>query len=666
MSLSGTRATTRAVRWATSGTYPLSEALWKASGQKLRRDQSRVDIISPSLCDDVLKRLAPSLQNRPPCDIIDIFPGVGLFSSKLHDLVKPRRHILIEPSTKIYLPFLQPLLDRPSSAYHHLKWNPLELDTYDKLFEEGHLPEQGAGKSKGEHERYATNDTLLVLANLTYQRSLTPLKSKTPVAFIISQYLKATFSQSLFHRYGAVRIIATLPSDDSDVILPRLVNDRKKTSVLTEASALSLHQVAGVQTGWMTSKEWDMLETSAEEAAKKAQGKEIQLPEGREPEKILSAPFPKKHSKGDPPGVLRTKYDWHDELTELEAAFDRGEIDTKKIKPLKKKKGVANTDANPSEKEAAALKRRKRFMTLRYRISQENREFYAAFQLVDLQEQIDDLEQTIAIELVRNTEADKASIESQRAELVRLKSDLQTCLASSSHESLRRALAFMDDRRGYRNGGKDPLLLWERRKYEPMRIHPDEVYPRNPCSILDFQPDPNAPILASTTPDEMHDVNDFADEYPPTYRIFLHLLNHVSSSNTKSVPELLDTMFSGRPIEEIVRAVPSLLQVARATIPSNHSEDTIPSPQTTPSTNTGTNPEPRALQRSPIIKPPPEIETRNPEDPSSYDLSQARLRTVPPIVFWDLAVEWGRWPFRPESEREVINILGGKAAPSDI
>lgn len=587
--------------------------------------------------------------------------------------MKPRRHILIEPSGKEYLPFLQPLLDRPNSTYQHLEWDPLDHNTYDRLFDEGHLPEQGVGKLEGQQVRYGTNNTLLVLANLSHRRSAAALRSNTPLAYMIGQYVKACFNQSLFHRYGLVRIIATLPADDAEVILPRIIKNRKKVSSFAEATGLSLHEVAGGTTLWTQFKEWDMLETSADQAAKKAQSMGIETPEGRELEKVQPAPFPKTDRKDEPRGVLRTKFDWHDDLSELEAAFERGEID---LTPKRRapKKGKQTSPASPEEKEKkeATTKIRKRFQMFRSRLTQENKEFHSALQIIDLQGQIDDLEQSIAIELTKDPKAQNGSVESQMEKLEKLKSEFQTCFSATMEPIQRRAHMYMDDRRSYRNGGEDSLLLWERRQYEPLRILPDEIYPHIPCSIIDFQPDPNAPILKSTTPDQMNDVNEDFEEFPSTFRIFLHLLNHMTNSNTRTISELVDTMFIGRPLEEIVRAVPSLVTVARATIPSNLSKDTSPPPTST-STSTakdtgtetspllsGKKPQSTPLLQTPIIKQPPEIETRNPEDPSSYDLSQTRLRTVPPTIFWDLAIEWGRWPFKPQSEREVVNMLGGK------
>ena len=570
----------------------------------------------------------------------------------MHDLVKPRRHLLVEPNVKEYLPFLQPLLDRPNSSYQHLQWDPLDLNTYERLFDEGHLPEQGVGKVKDRKGRCGMNNTLLVLANLTHRRLKKTAGTNTPHGFMFGQYLKACFDQSLFHRYGLVRIIATLPVEDSEVVLPHIISHRKKAAVLAEATALSLQEVAGGDMGWTTVKEWAMLKTSADRVNMETKNMGIEVAEGRELKEIHAAPFPVNAKPKDPPGVLRPRHDWHDELIEAEAEIERGDVKMVGQGKSTKKKPPATPEE--AEKQAAILKKQKTFSILRSRISRENREFYSTQQLVDLQEEIDELELAVAIELAANPDAKSELVESQRAKISKLKADLETYLDSASATSRKRATLFTDDRRIYNNGGKDSLLLWEQRQCEPLRIDAEEIYPLNTCSIVDFQPDPNAPLLSSTDPEKMRDETEDTDEFPSTFRIFLHLLGQLTSSGIKTVPELLDTMFSGRPMEEIVRAVPSLVSIARATPPTPEPAAKSKASSTEIKTTT-----------VPVLKPPRTVETRNPEDPSTYDLSQTRIRTIPATVFWDLAMEWERWPFRPESEREIINLLGGKLSQSD-
>ncbi len=59
--------------------------------------------------------MKPSLERHVGCDLIDIYPGAGLWSRKLHEALQPRSHILMEPD-KIYKPFLEPLLSTPNAT----------------------------------------------------------------------------------------------------------------------------------------------------------------------------------------------------------------------------------------------------------------------------------------------------------------------------------------------------------------------------------------------------------------------------------------------------------------------------------------------------------------------------------------------------------------------
>ena len=79
-------------------------------------DKSRVNIVSDKLCDDILSYIGPSLERHRGCDIVDLYPGAGEWSSKLNQFLQPRSHVLLEPDADLYRPFLQPLLDQPGTT----------------------------------------------------------------------------------------------------------------------------------------------------------------------------------------------------------------------------------------------------------------------------------------------------------------------------------------------------------------------------------------------------------------------------------------------------------------------------------------------------------------------------------------------------------------------
>lgn len=67
------------------------------------------------MTDDIIERLKPSLEKHHGCDVIEINPGPGVWSSALHEVLKPRTHVLMEPDHEFFQPMLQPLLDADSS-----------------------------------------------------------------------------------------------------------------------------------------------------------------------------------------------------------------------------------------------------------------------------------------------------------------------------------------------------------------------------------------------------------------------------------------------------------------------------------------------------------------------------------------------------------------------
>lgn len=78
-----------------------------------------------------------SLDIHKGCDILDINPGAGLWSQKLHAYLQPRSHVLMEPSFQRFKTFLDPLLNAPGSTYKLVEKETKELASYSALIDEG-------------------------------------------------------------------------------------------------------------------------------------------------------------------------------------------------------------------------------------------------------------------------------------------------------------------------------------------------------------------------------------------------------------------------------------------------------------------------------------------------------------------------------------------------
>ena len=110
-------------------------------GKIRAEDTRRVDIIDQQLCgiitpsiqqanliltitlpDDVIGYLAPTLEQHKGCTVLDFDPGPCLFSSKLHDFLKPKKHVLLEPDARYFEPYIAPLLAQSNSTYQHVNF----------------------------------------------------------------------------------------------------------------------------------------------------------------------------------------------------------------------------------------------------------------------------------------------------------------------------------------------------------------------------------------------------------------------------------------------------------------------------------------------------------------------------------------------------------------
>lgn len=175
------------------------------------------------------------------CDIIDIHPGACVWTQKLHDFLKPRRHLLLEPNEKYVQPFIKPLLDRPGSAYTHSTLsgaNPKAYwGTYDKIFNDKLLPEREPLKENDPRLR-KTDYSLLVTGSLHRQYKFADgLPNRVHyVNMIISQMALASQANTMFHAFGLVRMLFWLPHEVQTQISPRTLSQRSALSMPLEVA----------------------------------------------------------------------------------------------------------------------------------------------------------------------------------------------------------------------------------------------------------------------------------------------------------------------------------------------------------------------------------------------------------------------------------------------
>ena len=228
-------------------------------------------LFTDSVPDDVANRLKPTLPPPRTCDLIDINPGIGLWSKTLHELLQPRRHILVESALERYEDTLGPLLRQPGSPYRHASNLEEALDPQNELLSKYATDKGGSG---GKLPQF--NDSLLVTMNLSSRK----VRSGGWIGGLGNKFFDDLFF-SLFSnpqysvfRYGLVRMLAWMPEEKgSGPFLPRTAYRRTRSSITVETVA-DVTEVAGVSAESVSTryKRWprlDMDEYVALSTAKK-------------------------------------------------------------------------------------------------------------------------------------------------------------------------------------------------------------------------------------------------------------------------------------------------------------------------------------------------------------------------------------------------------------
>ncbi|QPG94175.1 hypothetical protein C2857_005118 [Epichloe festucae Fl1] len=399
----------------------------------------RVNIVSDGLCDDIIDYIGPSIERHRGCDLVDLNPGAGVWSRKLHDHLQPRKHVMMDLDAELYNPFLADLLAKenvelvPKSG---LVWKDL-LEMIGTHLSEQHEVSPDTAPSR--------NDTLLVTANL----AMYPKKSfhgfDSISSMVLYQLTSSIRTSTLFQRYGLVRMLIWVNDEDKRRLLPRSINRRKKSAFEAELSSEWIHEVAGmdaeVEDRNALRDEWINIE-SASRTMRRMEAAGLEMPKGREPlahskllrlgPELLSG---QKLAGVRPPTLARP---FKQELEELQQELSGSEEPTRRLKALRQRERYSHEDAVLY---LQLLQQRDAIMALALSAPAEFERANAAWN-----DRIDNLK--------KNT----------RNEFNGIKDSYHLFCQSP------------------------PALLWDRREYEPLSAKGDEFFPNAPTALLDIQP----------------------------------------------------------------------------------------------------------------------------------------------------------------------------------
>ncbi|OQE29922.1 hypothetical protein PENSTE_c002G04582 [Penicillium steckii] len=508
--------------WTPLARYPLTERLNQLP--KVHAKTVRVNIVSEQLMDDVCQRLSPFLHKRDkdgqrmPLDILDLWPGAGLVSSKINELLQPRRHILLEPALKSFSQFLKPLAaSKPCYALE-------QMDVYSQndwpSVIKRLLPEQQSQKPKVVGEM-RNNDTLLVLANPAAPNSI--LNHYTPGRWW-GAVMEDCLNQAGFHEYGSVRILALMPQVEARIALPQTMADRNRPALLTESVAKQATEVACCYNdlSWVGLKGVDLYNKISERVSERSAALQISTPPGREVPAIRLAPVQPNITKKSLPHTPRIGTEHHDGL----------------VKKMK------SSDKSVAAKARTAL-------------GADNRAAYYRELSVQKQLTIDEKMNELA-RLASLLDTPTASLQNLDQQIGSLTDELAELIGNVHYKVFRTKDRLLDETRASRVGDgsfDQAALLWDQRPFEPLGIDMDELYPRHPTSILFFEADENCIAVQKLSQVAVERRAEVAQLFDTLTRVF-------RSKNDMTVAELIQNLVPELTTNQVLRAIPGLLAYA--------------------------------------------------------------------------------------------------------
>jgi transcription factor 1 len=354
------------------------------------------------------------------CDIVDINPGAGIWSSKLHDYLKPRNHILLEPDEVLYRPLLKPLLDSPNSKYTLIPKSGIVWRHLEEVLTKNNLPFQEP-LERDDPRLEQPNNSLLVVANLGFYPRRPYRGFSSMSQLVIHQLLSSVVTNSLFQQYGRVRMLIWIGDNEASKVLPKSIMVRRKSSIEAEVTCESIREIAS------------STKTNA------TFGRDVSL-----------------------------------ELDSVARVI--GKMEKAGVKVL-------------SHRESDALKEFKE------RVSNQPEKLLAP-KLQDLINEYFSIKELQKSWFLSNDEVERAEL----MEILTTKRDaFNDTLEDTDKISVGKITIAIDNRVATQL--EPPLLLWDRREEEPLKVHPKEFYPHQGMTLLDLQPKALWPVLRKNQPE---------------------------------------------------------------------------------------------------------------------------------------------------------------------
>jgi len=500
----------------------------------------------------------------------------------------------MEEDSELYGPYIQPLLDAEGSTYKLIPKSGLVWGHLQEALSPELLPNQPQ-LADGDKRLEEPNDTLLVVINLAYHPAKSYRLFSSMSTLFLYQLLSAVRSHSLFQKYGLVRMLIWMTDFEERAVLPKTIFERSKASLEAEVSCKKILEIASPDRKNISGARDPVLDLeSARTVLERMRSKGISIPQNRQRsiQKELIANEDSSNTNRDD-FVHRH---WLVELADLEKKFSAGEFpefldgtlardsfrtpEFLQMRTLERtlrsdeglaRKGNFNQVSNERQEELARLKARfaagefteyripvselpkqktntktpefKRMVSLRFKCRRADRRSEEYQRLI--------VEYDAIMQLHKELRFLEGSAAEQKTNKINQRTE---DFLDAVGELNRDAGAFgvlLDNHRTFQQ--EPPLLLWDQREVEPLKVMPEEFFPQHELSLLDIQPRSLWPVLR---------------EYAPAnYEVFEYIVGYLFASRSTSVREGLSGLAPGA-FDWLVAECPTLTNMEKGGHPN--------------------------------------------------------------------------------------------------
>jgi len=568
--------------------YAHSERRVKPQKSHDRLPGKRAEIVSEQLCgrllsdpiilqsliyptDDILGYLAPSLEAYKGCTVIDVHPGACLWSSKLHDFLKPKRHILMEPELRYYDRFIHPLLDKPGSTYRHSLLCGAHArsywDNYKQLLDDETMISDRPKLEADDPKLRELDTSILFTGNLWRKYPIQHLTRYVDHSTLILQHMTyAALTNDIFQRSGLVRMLWWAPDSTKTAVFPSNIRGKRSYDMNLQMGA-SITEVAGVsrletslRNARMDSPRTPEMDAFVTGRVKREMAERGQvIPKGREQPMALK-PTTEKDDVHAHDSFLKTTCTTTDDLVLAVGEYREHLAATQALMTSikTKKAGYKVADLTPTgvkdlydryvryQQSQDAIRSRPREPTF---ISSVGAHFRCIV-VMDTILRLLSLEANYAA--VSETNPDPKTLSGLREEILALNKTCDAWIEKNSSATMLKPINFLlEDLISLE--AQPPTLPRDRRPYEPLQAHSHEFWPQYDLTLLDVTPrlaDLSVPETAEKVESakicqEMLKIMYSSPAIPLTMALE-RVAPNAASDLLPLVPEILDARKGGR------------------------------------------------------------------------------------------------------------------------